>query len=582
MKKLALAVVAAVVFGCAASASYYIQAFDTALDLASNGDLHVVEAVTVVMTSPQHGIVRDIPTSYRTPLGTRVTIDLQLGAVTMDGQSVPVSPGQSGAYRTLRIGDPNVTITGTHVYRIAYTASRVLLFHGDYLQLYWGVTGNDWDVPIRQASATLTLPSGVPATDVSTTSYVGPLGSTARGQPAEVTASGQVAFAAGVLNPGSGMTVDIAIPRDLLPLSPPTFAQNLGRFLWDNKLALLPLLTLVVMIVLWARYGRDPRKGTIAPAFEPPADLGPGEAGVLVDDRMDLRDVSAMVIGLAVGGYLTLRDDAPEATGLADKARAWVGSPSNHYTFVRGRRSPDDLSAADRALYDAVFPDAETKETPLSSLENRFYKHLPTIRIRLFDELISKKLYAQNPERVRSAYAGWGGALIAAGVGLAFVFSSVYAGVAVGLSGLVVLAFSPIMPRKTQKGTEALVEVLGLAEYIHRAEKERIEFTDAPAKSPEHFEKLLPYAVALGLTSIWVRQFEGLLKEPPQWYSGAPSFNAALFALSLSRLSNGMQSTFISAPRTAPTSGRSAWGGRSSFGGGFSGGGFGGGGGHGW
>jgi uncharacterized membrane protein YgcG len=167
-------------------------------------------------------------------------------------------------------------------------------------------------------------------------------------------------------------------------------------------------------------------------------------------------------------------------------------------------------------------------------------------------------------------------------VGLGFVTSSLYVAVALALSGLVVLAFSPIMPRKTRKGVAALVDVLGLAEYIHRAEVDRIEFTDAPAKSPEQFEKLLPYAVALGLTSIWVRQFEGLLREPPQWYAGAPTFNSTLFALSLGRLSAGMQNTFVSAPRTAPTGGRSAWSGRSTFGGGFSGGGFGGGGGRGW
>jgi hypothetical protein len=292
---------------------------------------------------------------------------------------------------------------------------------------------------------------------------------------------------------------------------------------------------------------------------------------------MDLRDVSAMVIGLAVTGHLTIREDA-----LSDKARAAVGGSPGSYTFVRGRRGPEDLSAAERALYDAIFPTAETKETPLDSLENRFYKHLPTIRVRLFDELIAKRFYTQNPERTRAAYAGWGGSLVAAGVGLGFVTASLYVAVTLALSGLVVLAFSPIMPRKTQKGVAALVDVLGLAEYIHRAEVDRIEFTDAPAKSPEQFEKLLPYAVALGLTSIWVRQFEGLLREPPQWYTGAPTFNGTLFALSLGRLSAGMQNTFVSAPRTAPTSGRSAWSGRSTFGGGFSGGGFGGGGGRGW
>ncbi len=581
MRTLALAAVVVLLVGCAASATLYVETFHADLTLTAAGKLEVVETLAVVFVTSHHGIERSIPVSYPTPVGTSVTIDLAVGTVTMDGASVPVKVYGSGRDRVLRIGDPDKTITGTHVYRIEYTASRALVFHDNYLQLYWNVTGTEWEIPIRQATAALSLPPDISPDLVSTTSYAGPWGSSGRGTPVTLDAAGRFLFTTGTLNPGSGLTIDVSIPRSAMPLNPPTFTQNLVRFLWDNKLALLPIATLVFMIVLWSRTGRDPRKGTIAPAFEPPSELGPGGAGVLVDDRIDLRDISAMVIGLAVSGHLSIREDAPETDSLADKARAWVGGSTSRYTFVRGRRSPDDLAPADRALYDAIFQDAEAKETPLSALENRFYKHLPTIRIRLYDGLIQKRFYAQNPERVRQAYAGWGGALIAAGVGSAILLNSIYLGVCVGMSGLIVLAFSPIMPRKTQSGAKALDDVLGLAEYIERAEKDRIEFTDAPEKSPQHFEKLLPYAVALGLTAIWVGKFEGLLREPPQWYSGAPTFNGHLFAMSLGRLSSGMQSTFVSAPRTAP-SGRSAWGGKSSFGGGFSGGGFGGGGGRGW
>ena len=582
MRSALAALVLAVALGASAGATLYVQSFDAVIDLTSAGDLEVVETLTVVFVTPHHGIERDIPVSYRTSLGTRVTIDLALEEIALDGATVPYVSRRSGADQYLRIGDPDRTITGTHAYRIAYTVRRALLFHDSYLQLYWNVTGNDWEIPIRRATAILSLPAGTSLENVSATSYAGPEGSAGLGQPSTVDAAGRLLFTAGTLNPGSGLTIDVSIPRTLLPITPPTFAEKLGRFLWDNKLTALPIATLVFMTVLWFRVGKDPRKGVIAPAFEPPSGLGPGAAGVLVDDRMDLRDVSAMVIGLAVGGYLTIREDSPEGDSIVDKARAWIGGSTSHYAFVRGRRSPDDLSAAEHALYDAIFPDAETKETSLDALENRFYKHLPTLRLRLFDELIAKKLYARNPERTRASYAGWAGALIAAGAGLGVVFASIYAGVALAASGLVVLAFAPIMPRKTTSGTAALVEVLGLSEYIQRAEVDRIEFTDAPAKSPERFEKLLPYAVALGLTTIWVRQFEGLLREPPQWYSGAPTFNGHMFGLSLGRLATGMQRTFVSMPRTAPAAGRSAWGGRSTFGGGFSGGGFGGGGGRGW
>jgi len=109
-----------------------------------------------------------------------------------------------------------------------------------------------------------------------------------------------------------------------------------------------------------------------------------------------------------------------------------------------------------------------------------------------------------------------------------------------------------------------------------------MEFHNAPDKSPQLFEKLLPYAMAFNLTSIWTKQFEGLMSEPPRWYVGStPGFHPGLFYMGMMNLSSGMERTFVSAPRTS-SSGRSAWGGGSSFGGGFSGGGFGGGGGGGW
>jgi uncharacterized membrane protein len=127
-----------------------------------------------------------------------------------------------------------------------------------------------------------------------------------------------------------------------------------------------------------------------------------------------------------------------------------------------------------------------------------------------------------------------------------------------------------------------LEEILGLSEYISRAEVDRLEFHNAPAKSPALFEKLLPYAIALNLTKVWTRQFDGLLSEPPQWYAGSsltPGFNAVFFSHTLANMTGSMQRTFMSAPRS---SGKSAWSGGGSFGGGFSGGGFGGGGGGGW
>ena len=569
------------VIGTSAAASLEIGRFDATIVLDASGTLHVTEEITVTFFTPHHGIEREIPVSYRDSRGSNITIDLDLVRIELDDRPVLYTVRRAGRDLRLRIGDPDRTILGTYTYAIAYTVGRAILFHDDYIQLYWNATGNDWRIPIRQATATVILPESVDRESLSSTSYVDRLGGTSRGDPASVTEAGELRFAAGPLSPGEGLTIDVFVPRDQLPIEPPSVAQRILWFLDANKAAALPILALIGMILLWLRVGRDPRKRTIAPAFEPPDGMHPGEAGVLIDDRADLRDISAVLIGLAVNGHMAI-EEVDETEGLTDRVKQFFGRAAVDYRFVRRSRSTENLSDVEQRILTAIFDVDHPDTRTLSSLENEFYKHLPTIKSKLYSGLIEKGYYPHNPERTRRFYASLGFTGVAAGAAIGFVSGSLYLGVAIALCGLVVLGFSPIMPRKTKRGVRALEDVLGLSEYIRRAEVDRIEYHDAPEKSPELFGKLLPYAIALNLTSIWTKQFEGLLEEPPDWYVGhAPVFRAHLFTLSMLHMTRGMERTFVTAPR-GTSGGRSAWSGGSSFGGGFSGGGFGGGGGGGW
>lgn len=566
---LSLALFAVAAVALPSVASLRIESFEATVVLDESGTLHVTEQIAVHFFSPHHGIERFVTIAGRTPWGETVRIVVEAESARMDAQPVPYTVRTSGNDRILRIGDPDRTITGVHTFEIAYAVDRALLFSENTVRLYWNVTGNDWDIPISAASATVRLPASVDVDQISATSYVGYYGSSTHGTPPMVDASGDVQFTSGLLHPGQGLTIYLSIPRGLVSISPPSFAQRVGWFLSANKYAALPLLTLILMLVLWLKVGKDPRKRAIAPAFEPPRDIHPGAAGVLIDDRIDLRDISAMLVGLAVKRYLTIRE-----------------SESEHYVFVRERPTSDGLSPAEAAVFDALFDAPDVEERSLASLEQRFHQSLHTIKSRLYAQLIEAGYYKSNPERTRRMYVTLGIVLLPLAVFLGIQSASLYLAASVLISGLIVLAFARFMPRKTREGVRKLEEVLGLAEYIRRAEVDRIEFHDAPEKGPELFEQLLPYAIALNLTTIWTRQFEGLLRTPPQWYSGpsaTPAFNALVFSHTLSSMTRSMQQTFVSAPRT---SGRSAWSGRSfgggSFGGGFSGGGFGGGGGGGW
>ena len=564
-RTLSIACLLLVVLSCIVAAELRIQDFAVDIQADASGQLVVTEKITVRFITPHHGIERFITISGKTPWGETVKIDLQLEAIRLDNGPVPYTTRTSGSNRIFRIGDPDRTIKGTYEYSIQYRVNRAWLFDENAVRLYWNVTGNEWDIPIEHASAVVRFPDSVDLASVSSISYLGYYGSSGRGPAGEPTETGELVFDSRILYPGEGMTIDVSIPREMLPIAPPTLMQRIVYFLDANKYAALPLLTLLVMFIFWSKLGKDPRKRVIAPAFAPPRDLHPGAVGVLIDDRIDLRDISAMLIGLAVKDYLAIQEPA-----------------EGEYVFVRRRLTADDLSPAEQAMFDALFDTPETEERSLASLEQKFYKSLPNIKSRLVGQLIEAGYYKNNPERIRGFYAGIGMFALPLAVYLGIQSASVYVAVSVVLSAIIVLAFAPFMPRKTIKGVRKLEEILGLSEYIRKAEVDRIEFHNAPEKGPELFEKLLPYAIALNLTKIWTRQFDGLLTKPPQWYIGStqsPAFNAIVFSRMLTGMTQSMQQTFVSTPRS---SGKSAYSGRSSFGGGFSGGGFGGGGGGGW
>jgi len=566
-----------------AQVSLRITDFRSEIELLSTGEVGVTETLAVTFSTPGHGIERDLVVSSQAPTGENLSFRVQIAATAVDGQPVPYTTRRAGKDLVIRIGDPNRTISGPHTYTIRYTVDRGLVFKKDYVQLLFNVTGY-WELSIDHTAALVRLPAAVDPSQVTTASYVGYAGSRSRGPAAHLQDDGRFLFETGTLTPAENLTVNLTIPRRSLGIVAPTAAQRLLWFFAANWYAAIPLVVLVGMFLLWLKKGKDPAKGTIAPRFDAPPGMDPGEAGVLIDDHVDLRDVSALVIGLAVKGYLKIEEVREEELGVAAKVKELFrhASPLD-YEFVKRKPAGEDLSKAERTVLDAVFDAAHAEKRSLSSLENEFYKTLPTLKSQLYARLIEAGYYRENPERVRRSYAGIAGAIIAAGVGLGIVTGSAYLGAAIGVSGLIVLGFSPIMPRKTKKGVKALEDLLGLSEYIGRAEVKKMEFHDAPEKSPQLFEKLLPYAIALNLTGIWTKQFEGMLQEPPDWYAGrTPVFNGHLFALSMLNLSSGMQRTFVSAPRTSSGGGHTAWGGGGHFGGGFSGGGFGGGGGRGW
>ncbi|HSJ15319.1 MAG TPA: DUF2207 domain-containing protein [Longimicrobiales bacterium] len=544
-----------------------IRDFSASMTVRRNGTMIVREQITVHFDGEWNGIYRTIPLEYRTEHGLNYTLRVRIrGARDDAGATLRHELDRERGNLQVKIWVPNAR-DAVRTVTLEYEVRNGLRFFEQHDELYWNVTGTEWSYPIRAASAEVYLPPEV--TGIRTTAYTGAYGA-AESEAATEQVGNMVRFrTTRELGLREGLTIVVGWDPGVVA-RPSGFARAAG-FVTSNLLLLAPLLVGFGMHALWRRHGRDPELGSIAARYEPPEGLTPAEVGTLLDLRVDMRDITATLVDLAVRGYVRIEE--------TDRAQLFGLISSRDYVFVRlmPESACVDLKEHERDLLDALFTGGSSVQ--LSELENRFYKRLPGVKDSLTAALVRDGYYVHNPHTVRALFLGAAvlvavvivmfGGWLAARHGTAPA-TGIIAGV---LSGLVVAIVGWFMPARTARGTQVLREIRGFEEFVERVELDRMTRL---VDRPELFEKYLPFAMAFGLEKRWARAFDGIFTEPPTWYHSrhAGPFRTGMFISDLGRMSQATSSTLRSAPRSSS--------GSSGFGGGSSGGGFGGGGGGGF
>ena len=220
---------------------FTIASFHTDLTVGSDADLRVEERIEVDFLEPRRGIYRVIPVRYMDRLGTQFSLGFRLSGVD-DGQgnAYGVKVSNEGRNVQIRIGDPDVTVTGRRTYVIRYTVRNALGRFPDHDEIYWNATGNEWGTSIARATATLHLPESVPQDSVKAIGYAGAFGE--KSIDVRVTTPvgpGKVFFeTATPLAPMQGLTVDAIWP--LGHVVHPSQATQTARFANDNLPLLFP------------------------------------------------------------------------------------------------------------------------------------------------------------------------------------------------------------------------------------------------------------------------------------------------------------------------------------------------------
>ncbi len=526
-----------------------ILSFGSRVVVHTDNSIDVVEIITY-NTGPQdrHGIYRNV---YQySSQNRRMNIE-DITVTDERGTEHPFVVSTEGKYIRIKIGDPKKTFRGARTYIIGYRATDAVAQLSDVDEIYWNVTGNDWNIPILQTIASVTLPDGTPIKQ--TACYIGPKGSTQNCGVGSYEGNAYATQSTRTLNAREGITVAVGFAKGVTRLYP--VADNTK--LWVLGM-LLPAITLLLCFIHWYRKGNDPRgRGVIIPQYDVPDQLTPMEVAGIMNEKIQVKDISAEIIYLATKGYVKIQQIEKTTLGFIK---------SIDYELTLLKDLADALNEFDQKLLLVLFQD-ESQSIRVSALKKKFYTHVPVLRAMAAKGLETKGYYSNLGHMKGSFNALSVFMIISAGI-IGFFGTAVIIGVVASIA--IYSIASRFFPAKTLRGVETKEYLLGLREYLQIAEKDRLEFHNAPEKKPEVFQELLPYAMVLGVSTIWAKEFADIYMEAPSWYSGAGNvpFNSVLFVQSISSFNTFTSSAMGSTP--------------GSSGGGSSGGGGGGGGGGGW
>jgi uncharacterized membrane protein YgcG len=407
--------------------------------------------------------------------------------------------------------------------------------------------------------------------------------------------------------------------------------MTLGGFRLGPIAAVAGTLTgALTLLIGWLRVGRDPAGGAIYPQFDPPGGLSPAVIRYVKHYGFDPRCLTAAILSMAVKGSLWISERPSESLfhdkeytleplgtknrelSMGEYAAYRQLFPSNQpltltANEISGARVDQARTELKSKLWDEHYGASFRRNTGYTAVGIAAGAILSIMLIFITERgnmlvvmqwglpaLVSALLtYATgfmlfefgdlrrggrlNTGRLAKVFlvlffvVPFGGVSISAfSVGNILALAEPIVVLAGAAFGMVAVLFHFLMAAPSKAGRKIMDEIAGFELYLRTAEEDRLDILNPPERTPELFERLLPYAVALGLAHQWSAKFAEVLKSAalPVWYSGDSHLN-------IDRFERGFSQAVSST--TMPSRGSSGSGG-----GGFSGGGGGGGGGGGW
>jgi hypothetical protein len=556
-----------------------------------NGTADVTENITIISDGqrPIHGFVRWMPGYYRDADNTRFKIRYFFSPPLVNGlpavYRMIYGDGSMGYYLG---SEKNLLPPGRYTYTLHYRVLNAITYGVHTDQFYWNITGNFWKLAIDNVDASIKLPPGVTTFDFS--GYTGD--GKAHGHDFFVSKDRDTPTIDYVttrnLLPGEGLTIALQWPKGFVIV--PGWKQRIySQFFYQYGNKVSVCLTLVLFVYFawaWFREAKTSASGTLPPVFMPPKTLSPSGMR-FITSRFDMKIFSTAIVDMAAKGYLTIEQNKDESYTLVrvansnadltrgEKAavlRLFAGSdsitiaPDNRLVLTAAKRS---LKKSLRTEFESIYfmthaiyilPGILLSMLAIIALAYSTHDYQDVFllgcillfaltylsnRLPAMSELIRE--FVQKPTFKVGSHLLGGSILLAVMVIIAGMLINPLTDV-LTFKGLFMLAliiymnilFYHLMRARAPQGRRLMDQVQGFKDFLTSEDQAELEKYNPPVKTPELYEKYLPYAIALGVENNWAAQFinvkNSAAQTNPGWYEGNwDASNPAAFVVSLSK-----------------------------------------------
>ncbi len=508
---------------------------------------------------------------------------------------------------------------------VKYKVHGGISFLRNYDEIYWNTVPPDRTVPIKNVKVTVSLPNNekfrsdlieIYSEQTLPKNYYFRYNDT------------QAVFEGRNLKSNTNFTIAVGFQKGIV--SQLAYWKGFLIIYYGYILSIIIFLSCVIIgFAYWYKTEKSREgKRAIVPQYEPPQNLRPAMAEVIVKEKLTSKGLAATIIDLAVRGYVKIEEEPESKLKTATRFVVIIFTiiflivtavilynskqvdsfipfvimfmfvliffaflfKKNSYkssdykvSKIKPYENDPNLEDYEEKYLRALFGSKDyfsTKEIKKDRIKARaLYKKIKKVKDKIYEETeldTGAFEVGLTTEKIKNAIF-----IVLVFIILIFLrffiasFGSnqlfvLMLTVVVSVIGL--YAFIKYEARLSDQGIKLKEDWLGFKMYLETAEKYRMQNL-----KPEFFEKYLPYAMIFGVEKKWAKAFEALNISPPSWYTGsaytAGSFLGSASSFSPSGFSNSFTSSFTSAFSSSGAGGASGGGGGAGGGGGGGGGG---------